>query len=68
MGTCLTRRALAKGRHAPGFLKLLLSVTSVCVCVCVSVCACVSTPESINYIHMIFNLYNQLNNFVALET
>ena len=26
---------------APGFLELLLSMTSVCVCVCVCVCACV---------------------------
>ena len=30
--------------------------------------SCVSAPEAINYIHVIFNLYNQLNKFVALET
>ena len=46
-------------RHTPGFLKLHLSATSVCVCV--------STPEAINYIHDIFNLYNQLNKFVAFR-
>ena len=33
----------------------------------VSMCVCVSTPEAINYIHMIFNLYNQLNEFVAFR-
>ena len=33
----------------PGFLKLLLSATSV---------VCVFAPETINYIHMIMNLYN----------
>ena len=33
----------------------------------VGVCVCVSAPEAINYIHMIFYLYNQLNKFVALE-
>ena len=37
-----------------GFLKLLLSVMSVCVCVCVP------APEAIN-------LYNQLNKFVAFR-
>ena len=30
-----------------------------------NVCMCVSAPEAINYIHMIFNLYNQLNKFIA---
>ena len=30
-------------------------------------CMCVSTPKAINYIHMIFNLYNQLNNFVTFR-
>ena len=35
----------------------------------VRACVCVSAPEAINYIQvMIFNLYNQLNKFVALET
>ena len=29
---------------------------------CVCVCVCVSAPKTINYI---FNLYNQLNKFVA---
>ena len=32
-----------------------------------SVCVCVSAPEAINYIHMIFNLYNQLNKFVTFR-
>ena len=41
---------------APGFLKLLLSVTLICVCV--------SALKAINYIHMILNMYNQLNKFV----
>ena len=36
----------AEGRHMPGFLKLLLSVKSVCVHVCL--CVCVSAPEAIN--------------------
>ena len=30
-------------------------------------CVCVPTPEAINYIHMIFNLYNQPNKFVAFR-
>ena len=33
-----------------------------------SVCMCVSAPEATNNIHVILNLYNQLNKFVALET
>ena len=37
------------------------------MCACVCVCVCVSTPEAINYIHMILNLYNQLNKFVAFR-
>ena len=28
---------------------------------------CVSTPKAINYIHVILNLYNQLNKFVAFR-
>ena len=32
-------------------------------CFCLSVC--VSTPEAINYMHVILNLYNQLNKFVV---
>ena len=28
---------------------------------------CVSAPEAINYIHMIFYLYNQLNKFIAFR-
>ena len=39
----------------------------VCVCVCVCVCARVSAPEAINYIHVILNLYNQLNKFVMFR-
>ena len=35
--------------------------------VSVYVCVCVSTPEAINYIYVIFNLYNQLNKFVAFR-
>ena len=31
--------------------------------VCVRACVCVSTPEAINYIHMILYLHNQLNKF-----
>ena len=31
------------------------------------VAVCVSAPEAINYIHMIFNLYNQLNKFVMFR-
>ena len=30
------------------------------------VCVCVSAPKAINYIHMIFNLYNQLNKLVKM--
>ena len=30
-------------------------------------CACVFGPEAINYIHVIFNLYKQLNKFVAFR-
>ena len=33
----------------------------------VGVSVCVSAPETINYIHMILNLYNQLDKFVALR-
>ena len=44
-----------------GFLKLLLSEKLVCVR------ACVSALEAINYIHVILNLYNQLNKFVAFR-
>ena len=33
----------------------------------VCVCLCVSDPEAINCIHVIFNLYNQLNKFVAFR-
>ena len=33
----------------------------------VGVCVCVSAPKAINYIHMIFILYNQLNKFVAFR-
>ena len=29
------------------------------------VSVCVSVPEAINYIHVILNVYNQLNKFVA---
>ena len=32
-----------------------------------SVRACVSAPEAINYIHVILNLYKQLNKFVAFK-
>ena len=28
---------------------------------------CVSAPNAINYIHVILNLYNQLNKFVAFK-
>ena len=49
----------------PDFLKLLLSVKSVCLCVCV--CVCLSVPKAINYIHVILNLYNQLNMFVVFR-
>ena len=28
---------------------------------------CVSAPEAINYIHVILNLYNQLNKFIAFR-
>ena len=31
---------------------------------CVRTCVC-PRPEAINYIHVILNLYNQLNKFVA---
>ena len=30
-------------------------------------CVCVSTPEAINYSHVILNLYNQLDKFVAFR-
>ena len=48
-------------------LEIALSVMSVCVCVCVCVRACVTAPKTINYIHLIFNLYNQLNKFVMFR-
>ena len=34
--------------------------------VCMRACVCVR-PEAINYIHVILNLYNQLNKFVAFR-
>ena len=44
----------------PGFLELFLSIKlDVCVC------ACVSAPESINYIHVIMNLYIKLSKFAT---
>ena len=30
-------------------------------------CVCVSPPKAINYIYMIFNLYNKLDKFVAFR-
>ena len=33
----------------------------------VGVSVCVSAPEAINYIHVIYNLYNQLNKFVTFR-
>ena len=33
----------------------------------VGMLVCVSTLEAINYIHVIFNLYNQLNKFVVFR-
>ena len=39
----------------------------VCVRVCVCVCVCMSAPEAINYIHVILNLYNQLDKFVTFR-
>ena len=60
-----------EGWRVPGFLKLLLSVTSVCLCVCVCVCVPVPVPvpvpKAINYIHVILNMYNQLNKFVVFR-
>ena len=41
----------------------IASVRDVGMCVHV----CVSALEAINYIHMILNLYNQLNKFVAFR-
>ena len=35
--------------------------------VCLRVRVCVSTPEAINYIHVLLNQYNQLNKFVAFR-
>ena len=43
-------------------------VGSVRACVRACVRVCVPTPEAINNNHVILNLYNQLNKFVALET
>ena len=31
------------------------------------VCVCLSASETINYIHVIMNLYKQLNKFVAVR-
>ena len=45
------------------FVWFLFLTSSVCVCPR----ACVSAPEAINYIHMILNLYNQLNKFVTFR-
>ena len=39
----------ARGRHAPGFFVHDVSMS-----------VCVSAPDTINYIHMILNMYNQL--------
>jgi len=41
-------------------------VREVGMLVCVCVCVCVR-PQAINYIHVILNLYNQLNKFVAFR-
>ena len=38
-----------------------------CVCVCVCLCVCVSAPKVTNYIHVILNLYDQLNKFVVFK-
>ena len=45
----------------------------VCVCACTCTCTCVyvwcpSAPETLNYIHVILNLYNQFNKFVAFRS
>ena len=40
------------------FLNLIAFVHEVGMRVCVHVCVCVSAPKAINYIHVIFNLYN----------
>ena len=53
----LTRCTLAEGQYTPGYLKLLLSAT-----VCLS-----ARPKAINCIHIILNLYNQLNKFVVFK-
>ena len=46
---------------------MLVCVLCAYVCVCVCVCVCV-LPEAINYIHVILNLYNQLNKFVVFRS
>ena len=45
------------------FLEIVF-VRDVSMCVCMHVCVC---PEAIKYIHVILNLYNQLNKFVAFR-
>ena len=53
----------AKGRRA-WFLEIaFIREVGMRVCVCV----CVSAPKAINNIHVILNLYNQLNKFVAFR-
>ena len=50
--------------HQPhGWFLEIAFVHDVSMCVHV----CVPTPEAINYIHMIFNLYNQPNKFIAFR-
>ena len=61
----LLNQMWAGQRRVPAFLKLLLSARSVCVCACA--CVRVPAPEAINYIHVILNLYNQRNKFVAFR-
>ena len=46
------------------FLEIVF-VRKVSMLVCV--CVCVSAPKTINYIHVILHLYNQLNKFVAFR-
>ena len=49
------------------FIRKVSMTLYVCVCVHVRARACVSAPKAINCIHMIFNLYNQLNKFFAFR-
>ena len=60
----LLNQAHASQRPVHTWLLEIAFIREVSVSVCVHVCVC---PKAINYTHVIFNLYNQLNKFVTFR-